>query len=113
MAVSVSLAAGIAAGVLALAGCAKMYAALGQEYLQVQFAPNTSLTAARHVTAACSHIPNVRLQPVRATTAQLNVAYSATYVVTYASDANLAQLQVCLDRFPSVQGLTETDPGDS
>lgn len=106
------LGAGIAVGVLAVVGCAELDKALGQEYIVVQFAPNTTLATARHVTGTCSRVPNVRLQPVKPTTAQVNIAYSATYNVTNASAANQARLSVCLARFRSVQGVTTTEPGD-
>jgi len=96
----------------ALAGCAKIDKALGQQYVVVQFAPNTTLATARHVTAACAHIPNLRLEPVKPTTADANIVDSATYNATTASDANLARLQICLGRFRSVQGLTPMQPGD-
>jgi hypothetical protein len=112
LAASLPLVIAVIAGVLAVAGCAQMDKALGQQYLVVQFAPNTTLATARHVTAACSRVPNVRLQPVKPTTAQVNVAYSATYNTTDASAANLARLQVCLARFRSVLGVTATEPGD-
>jgi hypothetical protein len=39
--------------------------------------------------------------------------YSLTYRTDNATDANLAQLQQCLQRFPSVQGISFTDSGDS
>jgi hypothetical protein len=103
---------GVAASAVALAGCAKMDQALGQQYIVVQFAPNTTLATARRVTAVCSHIPEVHLQPVKPTTAQLNIAYSATYNTTNASAASQARLQVCLARSPSVQGVTTSEPGD-
>lgn len=112
LAASLSLTVGVAASVLALAGCAKIDKALGQQYLVVQFAPYTTLATARHVTAACSRVPNVRLAPVKPTSAQANVVDSATYNTTNASAANLARLQVCLARFHSVQGVTTSEPGD-
>lgn len=102
----------LGAVVIALGGCAKIDAALGQQYVVVQFVPNTTLAMARHVTAACSHIPNLRVQPVKPTTAQAGIVDSVTYNATNASDANVAQLQMCLERFRSVQGLTSVQPGD-
>jgi len=109
---TIASAAIVTAAATAVAGCAKIDKALGQQYVVVQFAPNTTLAVARHVTAACSHIPNLRLQPVKSTTAHANVVDSATYNATTASDANLARLQICLGRFRSVQGLTPMQPGD-
>jgi hypothetical protein len=98
--------------ITAVAGCAKMDAALGQQYIVVQFAPNTTLAAARHVTATCAHIPDLHLQPVKAATAHADIVESATYNTTSASPADLARLQMCLQRFRSVQGITPMEPGD-
>jgi hypothetical protein len=38
---------------------------------------------------------------------------SLTYRTDHASDANLAQLQECLQRFPSVQGINFQDSGSA
>jgi hypothetical protein len=102
----------LAAGV---AGCAKFDKALGQQWVEVTFAPNTSVAAARHITSVCSHVPNLRLAgPVRPTTAQSGVVGSVRYNSTNASDAQLALLEKCLSRFPAaVQGFTQMDQGDS
>jgi hypothetical protein len=96
-------------------GCAKFTAALGQQWIQVTFAPNTSLATARHVTSVCSHVPNLRLEgPVKSTTAQVGVVDSVNYNSTNATDAQMALLEKCLSRFPNiVQGFTQMDQGDS
>lgn len=105
--------------VLALAGgvsgCAKFDAALGQQWIQVTFAPNTSIATAKHIASVCSHIPNVRLDgPVKATTAQVGVVGSVRFDDTKATDAQQSLLQQCLGRFPkTVQGFTQMDQGDS
>lgn len=106
---------GIAAAlaIAGLTGCAKMDAALGQQQLIVQFNPNTSVATARHVIKTCSHVPNLRPAPVRPTTADRNEIDTAQYNATNASDANMAQLQICLQRFPSVQSVNLMDAGDS
>jgi hypothetical protein len=39
--------------------------------------------------------------------------YSLTYRTDHASTANLAQLQQCLQKYRSVQGITFQDAGDS
>jgi len=96
-------------------GCAKFDKALGQQWVEVTFAPNTSVATARHITSACSHVPNLSLAaPVKPTTAQPGVVYSARYNSTNATDAQLALLEKCLSRFPSsVQGFTQMDQGNS
>ena len=87
-----------------------MNAALGQQWITVQLAPNTSLAAARHVAAACSHVPGTRPERVRPTVAG-RVVGSVRFDTTRASDADMARLQQCLQRFHAVQGLTIGEPG--
>jgi len=91
-----------------LAGCAKMDAALGQQRLTVQLAPNTTLAAAKHLTAACSHIHGVRPEPVKLAGGAVG---SVQFNSTNATDADLARLQECLQRFHAVQGFTVNEPG--
>lgn len=106
---------GIAAAlaVISLAGCAKMDAALGQQWIVVQFNSNTTVAMARQVARACSHVPNLRLGPIQPTSPRSDIIESMRYNATNASDANTAQLQGCLTRFPSVQGINLLDSGDS
>ncbi len=92
-------------------GCAKMNAALGRQWLVVQFNPSTTMATARHVTAACSGLPRVRLQSLAADPAQAGMAGTAQYNVSHASDADITRLQECLGRFGSVQGVTLNESG--
>lgn len=93
-----------------LGGCARMNAALSRQWITVQLAPNTSLAVARHVTAACAHIPGTRPERVQPTVAGGAVG-SVRFDTTRASDADMARLQQCLQRFHAVQGLTIGEPG--
>ena len=93
-----------------VSGCAQMNAALGQQWVVVQFAANTTLGTARHATAACSHLPGLRLLPVKPTSPG-GIVSSARFNATQASDADMARLQRCLHQFPSVQGFTLTEAG--
>lgn len=105
---------GIAAALaVSLAGCAKMDAALGQQWMVVQFNPNTAARTARQVAKACSHVPNLRLAPIQLAGANSGIVESVQYNATNASDANMAELQTCLQRFPSVQSVGLQDAGDS
>jgi len=97
--------------VVLLCGCAKMSAALGQQWVVVQLASDTKLATAKHVTLACSHASGLRADPVRPTSPGKIVA-SVRFISTKATDADMAKLQQCLQRFPAVQGLTMTEPGD-
>ena len=96
-------------------GCASINKALGQQWVEVTFAPNTTVATARHITSVCSHVPNLPLiGRVKATTAQADVVGSVRYNSTNATVAQLAQLEKCLSHFPaSVQGFTQMDQGDS
>jgi hypothetical protein len=100
------------AGLLALTGCAKMDAALDQSWMVVNFSPGTSVATALQVRAACAHVQNT---PPMALPAKRTVAvmmYAVRYNTTNASPANLAELQTCLQRYPSVQGVDPEDAGD-
>jgi len=104
-------AAGIVA-VLALTGCAKMDAALAQQWMVVNFGPGTSAITALHVRTACSHIQNTPPLALPAQRTAATVMYDIRFDTTNASPANVAELQTCLQKFPSVQGVTPQDTGD-
>jgi hypothetical protein len=103
--------AGIAA-LAGLSGCSKFDAALGQQWATVSFKDNTSEATVLHVRSACSHIPNVRAEALPAQVNPDTAQYAVTYQTNNASDANLAQLQQCLQRYPSVAGISFGDSGD-
>jgi hypothetical protein len=111
--------AAIAAAAIALAGviggCAQFDKQLGQQWIEVTFAPDTSVATAKHITSVCSHVPNLRLAgKVKPTTAQADVVGSVRYNSTNATDAQVALLEQCLSKFPgSVQGFTQMDEGAS
>ena len=88
-----------------------MNAALGQQWVDVQLASNTTIATARQVTSACSHVPGVHPDPVKPT-APGGVVDSVRFNATQATDADMARLQRCLQHFPAVQGLTVGQPGD-
>jgi hypothetical protein len=93
-------------------GCAKFDAALGKQWAVVHFQPSTSVAALLKVRAACSHVPNVRPEALPPSRKGLDMIYSVRYRTDDASDANLAQLQQCLQKFPSVTGIDFEDTGD-
>jgi hypothetical protein len=96
-------------------GCAKFDKALGQQWIVVTFAPNTSVATAKHVTSVCSHIPNLPLMgKVAPDTGDPGVVDEVQFNSTNASDSETAQLESCLSKFPKlVQGFTEQDQGDN
>jgi hypothetical protein len=109
-AAAAALVAALASG---LVGCAKFDSALGQRWATVSFKANTSIATLLKVRAACSHIPNVQAQALPRKQTPVTMMYALTYRADNASDANLAQLQQCLQRFPSVQGIQFGDSGDA
>jgi len=88
-----------------------MDAAIGQQWLDVQFKSGITMAAARHAVGACEHVPGVRLQSVTPDPAVTGTADSARYNVTAASDADMARLQLCLQRHPSIVGVTLNEAG--
>jgi hypothetical protein len=109
---AVAVAGGVVALAGALAGCAKFDSALGQQWATVNFKSNTSAATVLKVRSACSHIPNVRAEALPRKQAASMMLYAVTYRTDNASDANLAQLQQCLQRYPSVAGIDFEDSGD-
>jgi hypothetical protein len=104
-----------AAGAIALigvTGCAKMDASLDKSWITVDFNPGTSVTTALQVRAACSHVQNTPPYKLPAKHSVINIMYGVVYNTTNSSPANVAQLQTCLQKFKSVQGLDPEDVGD-
>jgi hypothetical protein len=89
-----------------------MDAALSQQWLAVEFSQGTSVTTALHVRTACSHIQNAPPLALPAKRTFASVVYGVRYNTTNATPANIAQLQTCLQKFPSVQGFQPQDAGD-
>jgi hypothetical protein len=106
----VALTAALAAGVT---GCAKMDAALGQQWVTVDFQPNTSIATMLKVRSACSGIPNVVPEALPHKKNMITMNGAVNYQTNNATDANLAQLQQCLQRFRSVAGMDPEDSGDA
>jgi hypothetical protein len=103
------LAAGVA---LACAGCAKLDATLDQTWVDVTFKPSTSLAGIEKVRSACSHVPNVHPYPLPKQHTELNLLAGVRFNTTNATDAQVSELQECVQKFSSVQGFTPGDTGD-
>jgi hypothetical protein len=105
----------MAAAVLlpAAAGCTTFDAALGQREAVVHFTSGTSAATRLKVRAACSHIPGAKPEPLPTDHKASDLLYDVRYRVDHATDADLARLQVCLQRFPSVGGIDISGPSGS
>jgi len=96
----------------ALASCSQFDAALGQRQAVVSFRPGTPLSQRLTVRSACAKLPAVQAQPLPS---DLNSPYAlqqVTYRIDHASNADIARLETCLDKFPSVAGITLQDSTD-
>jgi hypothetical protein len=101
-----------AATAVTLAGCSQFDAALGQRQAIVSFRDNTPVAAKLAVRKACTSAPAVTPQ---ALPSDLNSPYALqqlTYQVNQATDAQVAQLEKCLAKYPSVAGVTLQDSSD-
>ena len=102
----------VAVAVTALAGCSKFDAALGQRQAVVTFTTSATLAQRLAVRSACAKTPNVSPQPLPS---NMNSPYALRHVIyqiNQASNADVAQLQECLAKFPAVAGVTLQDSAD-
>ena len=97
---------------VALAGCAQFDAALGQRQAIVSFRAGTPLSQRLAVRSACGKVPAVTAQPLPSDLSSPYALHQLTFQVTHATDAEIAQLEQCLARFPSVAGMTLQDSSD-
>jgi hypothetical protein len=94
-------------------GCAKFDAALGQQEAVVSFKDGTPNATRLKVRAACSHVPQAIPEPLPTDHIASDLLNNVRYRVDHASDADLAELQVCLQKFPSVEGIDIETPDGS
>jgi len=102
----------VAAAVSALAGCSQFDAALGQRQAVVTFTAGATLAQRLAVRSACAKTPNVTAQPLPS---NMNTPYAleqVIYQINQASNADVAILEKCLAKFPSVAGVTLQDSAD-
>jgi hypothetical protein len=97
----------------AVAGCATFDRTFGKQEAVVQFQPQTPNSVRLKVRAACSHVPQAIPEPLPTDHLASDLASDVRYRVDHASDGNLARLQQCLQRFPSVVGIEFSGPAGS
>ena len=103
-------AAAVTALCLAAAGCASFDRAFGKREAVVQFQPNTPAAEMLRVRAACSHLAAAKPEPIPPHVLKVDLPDDIRYEVSQASDAQIAELTQCLDRFPSVVGIELSSP---
>ncbi len=97
----------------AVAGCATFDRTFGKQEAVVQFQPQTPNSVRLKVRAACSHVPQAIPEPLPTDHLASDLASDVRYRVDHASDGDLAKLQQCLQRFPSVVGIEFNGPAGS
>ena len=102
----------VVAAMTTLAGCSQFDAALGQRQVVVTFNPGTTAAQRMAVRAACAKTPNVTPQPLPSNTNSPYSLEQVVYQINRASDADVALLEKCLTKFPSVAGVTLQDSAD-
>jgi hypothetical protein len=55
----------------------------------------------------------VTVQPVRRNQPTIDIVQGLRFNTTNASDANVAQLQICVSKFPAAVGFSPQDASDS
>jgi hypothetical protein len=96
----------------ALAGCSQFDAALGQRQAIVTFRPDTSVSQKLTVRSTCGKVPAVTPQPLPPDLNSPSALPQVTFQIDHASDTDVARLETCLAKFPSVVGVTLQDSSD-
>ena len=97
----------------ALAGCSQFNAALGQRQAIVSFRPGTTISQRLAVRSACAKVPAVTAQPLPSDLTSPYALHQLIYRIDHATDADVAKLETCLAKFPSVAGVTLQDSSDA
>jgi len=92
------------------AGCSAFDRAFGKQEAVVQFQANTPASAMLKARAACSHLAGAYAEPIPKHALAVDLPDDIRYEVGSASDAQLARLQQCLERFPAVVGIEFSSP---
>jgi hypothetical protein len=100
------------AAVTALAGCSRFDAALGQRQAVVSFRDGTPVPQRLAVRSACAKVPAVTAQPLPSDLSSPYALQQLTFQINHASDADVARLETCLAKFPSVAGVVLQDSSD-
>jgi hypothetical protein len=102
----------VVAAAVVLAGCSQFNAALGQRQAIVAFTDSATVAQRLAVRAACAKTPNVTAQALPSNVNSYTLQ-QVVYTVTNASDADIALLNECLNKYPTiVAGMTLQDASD-
>jgi hypothetical protein len=98
---------------LGVTGCAQFSKALGQQQASIYFKESTPVPFRLKVRAACGNLPHVKAMPIAKGVPITSAVDIVTYNTTGASLADIARLEVCVNKFgPQVEGVNVTDSSD-
>jgi hypothetical protein len=98
--------------VTAVTGCSQFDKALGQQQALVSFKDGTPVSVRLQVRAACAKLPNVSAAPIPTGVPMASAVSEIVYQVNKAGPADIARLEECLAKFPSVDGMNIQDSSD-
>ncbi|HEX5301621.1 MAG TPA: hypothetical protein VFW50_31985 [Streptosporangiaceae bacterium] len=97
----------------ALAGCSQFDKALGQREAVVTFRSGTPVSQRLAVRSACAKVHAVTAPPLPSDLSSPYALQQLTFRIDHASDADVARLETCLEKFPGVAGVTLRDSSDA
>jgi hypothetical protein len=96
-----------------LVGCSRFDASLSQRQAIVTFRSGTSVAQRLTVRAGCAKVPAVTAPPLPADLKSPYALQPLIYRIDHATDADVALLEECLGKYPSVAGMTLQDSSDT
>jgi hypothetical protein len=97
---------------LGVTGCSQFDKALGQQQALVSFTPKASNAVRLQVRAACGKLPNVHPAPISKSVPLSSALSEVVFQINNAGAADIARLQVCLQKYPAVTGIDIQDSSD-
>jgi hypothetical protein len=98
---------------VALAGCSQFNQALGQRKAVVSFRSGTPVSERLTVRSTCAKVHAVTAPPLPSDLSSPYALHQLIFRIDHASDADVARLETCLDKFPGVAGVTLQDSSDA
>ena len=98
---------------IALAGCSQFDQALGQREAIVSFRSGTPVSQRLTVRSTCAKVHAVTAPPLPSDLSSPYALHQLIFRIDHATDADVAKLETCLARFPSVVGVTLQDSSEA
>jgi hypothetical protein len=98
---------------LGVTACSQFDKSLGQQQALISFKPDTSNAVRLQVRAACGKLRNVTPAPIAKGVPISSALSEVVYQINNADPADVARLEVCLQKYPSVAGVDITDSSDN